>query len=543
MRILGISTAHDSSVAIINDGVVEYFSKEERLTRIKRDRQPFKALQCAVQNSKGKINFVVICSPTPKDNFNDLLENYIKKILNVKVIRFCSYHHLAHASLSFYNSGFDKALCFVIDRNGAELEEKMRESESVFVADYPNNFKPIYKNFFLKNIGENYDVDNYKIVKSILKEYSDCEIKADSTLNITKVYETATTLIGQNPLENGKTMGLSAYGKDKDFEQLFLNGLPNTNIFLHKNGDDKQPILKKYLYNQTDTVPKENYELYADYAYQVQKQTQNVVLELVKKFVKKTGIHNVCFSGGYALNVVTNGFLIKNLPNVNFYFEPLSDDSGNSIGSAMFVYRNETKDTNIHKLKHTFFNNIKHNIYVKGESVDEKQISVFLNQGKSVAVFNEQAEAGPRSLGNRSILFSAENKLAKQIINKIKNREWYRPFACSILKEYSKEYFEMFDLEESPFMTISFQSKTNKIPGVVHIDNSCRIQTVDNQIPHLYNLLQHFYNISKVPVLLNTSFNLSGEPLVETPEEAIDVFNRSKIDILWFPEKNIMLTK
>jgi predicted NodU family carbamoyl transferase len=257
MRILGISTAHDSSVAIINDGVVEYFSKEERLTRIKRDKQPFKSLHSAIQNSKGKIDFVVICSPTPKDSFNDLLENYIKKILTVKVIRFCNHHHLAHASLSFYNSGFDKALCFVIDRNGAELEEKMRESESVFVADYPINFKPIYKNFWLKNIGENYDVDNYKIIENLLKEYPDCEIKADSTLNITKVYETATTLIGQNSLENGKTMGLSAYGKDKNFDQLFLNGLPNTNIFLHKNVYDKQPILKKYLYNQVDTVTKE----------------------------------------------------------------------------------------------------------------------------------------------------------------------------------------------------------------------------------------------------------------------------------------------
>jgi carbamoyltransferase len=174
--------------------------------------------------------------------------------------------------------------------------------------------------------------------------------------------------------------------------------------------------------------------LYADYAYQVQKQTQNVVLELVKKFVEKTGIQNVCFSGGYALNVVTNGFLVKNLPNVNFYFEPLSDDSGNSIGSAMFIYRNETKDKKIHKLEHTFFNNIKHNISLKGETVDEKKISKFLSEDKIVAVFNEQAETGPRSLGNRSILFSAKNKFAKEIINEIKNREWYRPFACSILK-------------------------------------------------------------------------------------------------------------
>jgi carbamoyltransferase len=366
---------------------------------------------------------------------------------------------------------------------------------------------------------------------------------ADSTMNITKVYETATTLIGEHSLENGKTMGLSAYGKDNFFEDLFYNGLPNTNLFLHKNGDDQQPILKKYIYNQTDKVTNENYQLYADYSYQVQKQTQNIVLNLVKKFVAKTGITNICFSGGYALNVVTNEFLIKNLPNVNFYFEPLADDSGNSIGSAMFIYRNETKDKKIYPLKHTFFNNIKHNINVKGKNTDEKTIAQFLNQEKIVAVFNEQAEAGPRSLGNRSILFSSTNKFAKDIVNQVKNREWYRPFACSILKEYVNEYFEMLNLKSSPFMTISFQSKTNKIPGVIHVDNSCRIQTVDDDIPHLYKLLKEFYNITKIPVLLNTSFNLSGYPLVETPEDAINTFNNSKIDVLWFPEKNIMLTK
>ena len=419
----------------------------------------------------------------------------------------------------------------------------MRESESVFISEYPNNFKPIYKSYWLKNIGEKYDTENHKSLTKLKLQYTDCEFVADSLYNITKVYESATTLIGQNILENGKTMGLSAYGKDVPFENLFVDGLPNNNLFFtYETGE---VAFKKYLKYQTDIVPK-NDEKYSNYAFQVQKQTQKEVYNLVKKYVEKTGIKNVCLTGGYALNVVTNGYLTKKLPDVNFYFEPLADDTGNSIGSAMFIYRNETKDKEIYKLKDTFFNNIEHNIpknKLKNTTTD--YIAKQLQNGKVVAVFNGKSEAGPRALGNRSILFDARNKNAKEIINKIKNREWYRPFACSILKEYAQEYFNM-DIQQSPNMTVSFQVKKNKIkeiPGVIHIDNSCRIQTVDKTIPHFYNLLNSFYTLTGTPVLLNTSFNIAGEPLVETFEDCINTFETTNIDIVWFPNEDMMLDK
>ena len=146
-------------------------------------------------------------------------------------------------------------------------------------------------------------------------------------------------------------------------------------------------------------------------------------------------------------------------------------------------------------------------------------------------------------MGNRSILFDARNSDAKEIINTVKGREWYRPFACSVLKEDAKEYFDMYHLDESPNMTLSFPVKTSNIPGVTHVDNTCRIQTVDRSISHFYNVLKEFRNLTGVSVLLNTSFNLAGNPLVETPEEAIKVFNESKIDVLWFPEINRMISE
>jgi carbamoyltransferase len=154
------------------------------------------------------------------------------------------------------------------------------------------------------------------------------------------------------------------------------------------------------------------------------------------------------------------------------------------------------------------------------------------------------AEAGPRALGNRSILFDARNPNAKEIVNIIKQREWYRPFAGFILKEYFQEYFETHGLDKSEFMTISFSCKrTNVIPGIVHVDNSCRIQTVDDEIPHMKELLLNFYDETGCPALLNTSFNLAGDPLIETQEEAIECFYRSQLEVLWFPEIGKCLTK
>ena len=547
MRILGISTLHDSSVAIINNGQLEFFCKEERLSRKKRDKYPILAVEQALKNTKGKIDVVVISSPTFEAEDNKYIEVTISKKIDAPVLRLCRQHHLCHASLAFYNSGFDKALVLVIDRNGSLLN-RFRESETIFIANYPCEFKPIYKTFWNIKSGVDEDTHNQNYLKEVMKDYPECEVYADSSMNITKIYETATTLIGEDALENGKTMGLSAYGTNKKYIPLFLKDRPNSNIYCHEEGYNQQTILIDHINKKIKNLPIKGYEFYADYAFQVQKQTQEQVFKLVKKYVEKTGIKKVCLSGGYGLNVVANEYLVKNLPDVDFYFEPLADDSGNSIGSALLIYYNETRNTYKNKkypLKHTYFNNIKHSIKInnKGKDLYSKDIASFLDKGKIVAVYNGIAEGGPRALGNRSIFFDARNPNAKNIINVVKNREWYRPFAASILKKYFTKYFITHGLKESPFMTISFQVKNKKIPGVTHIDNSCRVQTVSKDNGYLFNLLTDFNAISKVPVLLNTSFNIAGEPLIETPSEAINCFYKTKIDVLWFPEKNKGLIK
>ena len=162
--------------------------------------------------------------------------------------------------------------------------------------------------------------------------------------------------------------------------------------------------------------------------------------------------------------------------------------------------------------------------------IDDKQI---------IGMFQNSSEWGPRALGNRSIIFDPRHEEAKQIVNEVKKREAYRPFACTILKEHAHEYFEMLQLEESPWMSFAINAKQkayDEIPSLVHADGTCRIQTVtQEQNPNYYNLIKAFGDETGTPILFNTSFNLGGEALVETIYDAIDTCNRSMINQLYVP--------
>jgi carbamoyltransferase len=240
------------------------------------------------------------------------------------------------------------------------------------------------------------------------------------------------------------------------------------------------------------------------------------------------------------MNVVANHYYLQRFPDVEFYFEPLSDDSGVTIGAAKVFYHQKTQDKIIRPLKTTSFHGITYDISsYKEKTKSIKYIANLLNQDKSVAVYTGLAEAGQRALGNRSILFNALNPNAKDLVNEIKKREWYRPFACMVLEEDANIYFNMGRIKSSPFMTICFPVRPEYvkiIPGVTHIDNTCRVQTVSQDDGYLYKLLQEFKYLSGHGILLNTSFNLAGEPLVETPEDAFNTLNNSCLDYLWFEE-------
>jgi carbamoyltransferase len=544
---LGVSGAHDSSVCFYKEGKIEYFSKEERITRSKRDKLPIRSLY--EYDSEDEM---VYCysMPSKDETFYKLSKTLAAKKYKIsRSYDLSNDHHACHASLAFYDSGFQEALVVVVDRDGSMSNvnginfDNCRESESIYIANYPSNLEPIYKNYWTINS------NTYDFIKEIKKVYPNCEFNAKSSQSIVKVYESATALILENILENGKTMGLSAYGnKDLDYENFFTEDLVARDyLFSHemRNGDFYSINLS--LNHISSKVTKDNYQPYADYAWQVQKQTQEALAGLIKKYIDKTGIKNVCLTGGYGLNVVANHYLIEQFPDVNFFFEPLADDSGNSLGAAMRMYRIETGDKNIYPLKDTFYSGKHHNLEkIKGQKVSSREVAELLSNGKSVAVFQGLSEAGPRSLGNRSILFDPRDKDAKDKVNLIKKREWYRPFAGMVLESDANIYFNMGKIEKSPFMTVSFPVKdiaVEKIPGVVHVDNTCRIQTVGQDNPVIFELLNIFKDITGLGVILNTSFNLAGEPLVETPDNALDTLKNSVLDYVWFPEISTIVCK
>lgn len=173
--------------------------------------------------------------------------------------------------------------------------------------------------------------------------------------------------------------------------------------------------------------------------------------------------------------------------------------------------------------------------------VDYSYVSDLIIEGNIVALFQGKSEAGPRALGNRSILYDPRDPNAKDHVNRIKKREWFRPFAGSMMLEHAHDWFDMAGLKETPFMSYAvkvWENKKNLIPGIIHVDDTCRIQTVTReQNYYYYNLIESFYQKTNVPILFNTSFNLGGEVLVETLDDAIDTLKRSEIEYLFLPEE------
>ena len=549
MRILAFNVTHDSSVCCIKDGEIEFFCKEERLTRKKRDPDPFASLEAFRKTGK-EPDHVLYLTPSNNEGYTrHVYEQYTRKVFGKPLENFSSLqHHLAHASLAFYNSGFEECLVFVIDRNGSLYFQNdvpvAREAETVFRCSYPDNLIPLYKSFSFE-LGHEHR--KYEIRKS-MEEYFDCDIEINNTLGIVKVYEAATTMIGQSVLENGKTMGLVAYGEDKEYDPLFLDGVPISDKFEHVKTSYTDDPYAVCFAGEEDLIRKdikpEECVYYANRAKQVQLQTQEAALDLIKRYLAKTGIKKVCLVGGYGLNVIANSYYKEKLPDVDFYFEPVADDAGVSIGAAMYKYRNLTKDITIKTPKDNFYHHYEDEENKAGIVTYIHNVCQILDSKKTVAIFDGAPEAGPRALGHRSILFDPRHFECNVLMNTVKNREWYRPFAGICLEEHFDQLFETLGVKSSPYMTMNFKAKEwtiQNLPGILHHDKTCRVQTVKDGF--IRKLLERWIEITGCPMLLNTSFNLAGQPLVHTKKEAIETVRSSYIDCVYFVDTKRLVGK
>jgi carbamoyltransferase len=451
------------------------------------------------------------------------------------------HHHKLHAACAFYNSGFDNALCIIKDGMGSDYwihdprflpRSFGRENASTFTDSYPANFNLI---------------DKHVIVGF------DCDVTIDGVVKVSKnssealAFQKTSKEFGFHELDAGKVMGMSSYGKTES-HKIIKDGLVSTDIIAFETGDVRTGYL----------VPEigEDFQQQADFAYSLQKQSQENVKQYILNMVEKTGIKNVCLSGGFFLNCVANYEYLKDLPSdIKIYIEPISSDAGTSIGAAKLVHHEQTGDMTIRKqetLYHGFnYSYTDQEIYERlceGESIKKvsaETVAKLIADKNIVALFQGKSEAGPRALGNRSILYDPRDPDGKDFVNTVKQREWFRPFAGSILHEKTNEWFDMRGLTESPFMMYAVNVlQPEKIPAITHVDNTCRVQTVKpEQNKNYYDLIKAFDNLTGVPILFNTSFNLAGDCIVETLDDALKTLRNCDIKYLYLPDNGILLSK
>jgi len=548
MRVLAIQYGNHDCSACIYDGEIKNYFLEERFSGEKHDLHHFEIYKNLLR-VKDPVDLIVLCYFGDRTFMYDgglkyldmFLKAYKKKHGKIPKVIKDKRHHLAHAAGAYYNSGFDKSLVLVVDGSGS-LDKLSFEAESIYVAE-GTRFTEIYKNF-IKLFPEQMDLPTE--TDRLQKLHPTAEVHRQSMMGLGYLYSAGAVMMGETALQAGKVMGLSAYGQDTNQthikDDLFVDDMMfhcrDVNLFFYGYGPDNfidiaQEIFGKKGVDVTDEITKHNYQPYADYAKAVQKDTQNVIIRLVRKALDKTGLKKLCFTGGYAMNIITNTLLVETFPDVEFYFEPMATDVGISVGTAMYHWRINTKDNQPRPLTTTAFHGWKYDVSkFRGHVATTSEVAKLLERQKSVAVYDGYSEAGQRALGNRSILFNPLVPNAREIVNRIKKREWYRPFAACVLEEDAHLYFNI--KQASRFMTQCYKVTTDIIPGVTHVDGTCRVQTVVDG--HLYEILQEFKKRTGHGILLNTSFNLAGNPLVETPEQAFDTLAQSELDYLWFPE-------
>lgn len=289
---------------------------------------------------------------------------------------------------------------------------------------------------------------------------------------------------------------------------------------------------------------------HADIAKSVQTLTEHVYIRILNHLFEITQEKNLCISGGVALNALANGLIHKETPFKRSHIFGPAGDSGAALGSALFTYHqrvgspkkipiedlslgSQYTDTAIEialKKKHLNFSKMTQAELIKAAALS-------LKDGKIIGWFQGKCELGPRALGNRSILCRPSPRSMKAKVNVIKIREQFRPFAGSILQERVHEYFEVPENKHlSPYMNFCFVVKREKrkdLGAIVHADNTCRIQTVSKKNGLYFKLLNEFYRVTGLPCVLDTSFNLKGEPIVESPQQALDDFMKTKMDELY----------
>ena len=557
MYTLGISCYyHDSAAAVLKDGKVIAAVEEERFSRIKFDDGfPKLAINWCLKEAgisaenidsiafydKPVLKFerlldnYIGVAPRGLFSFLDVIPKWIHKRLWVKdeinrhlkgfkgEIIFPE-HHMSHAAHTFFTSPFDEAAILTVDGVG-------EWSTTTF------------------GTGKDTDV---KLINDIRWPHS-----------VGLFYSAFTYFLGFKVNEGEyKLMGLSSYGEPKYYDKIMSELIDVKNDgSIHLNMKYFAFTYDKYMTNQNFSdvfgIPPRKHDekveqIHFDIGASAQLVLEDILLKMVNHVYNKTKMKNLCLGGGVALNGVANYRILKEGPFENLHIPPSPGDAGSAVGCAQYLYHCHAKNK---RVVEESTERITDNIYVGPEYsndeiksfLDKNKISYdflereqllknsakLISEGNIVGWYQGKMEWGPRALGNRSILADPRDEKMKDVLNeKIKHRESFRPFAPSILEDYISEYFDMD--RPSPYMLfVAKVKKPDKIPAVTHIDGTGRLQSVSKEVnPLYYDLINEFYKLTDIPVIINTSMNVMGEPIVNTPEHAYNMILKTDMDYL-----------
>ena len=536
MKILGINgwteRGHDGGASLLVNGNLKFAIEEERLIGIRHayDRIPYESIKliCNEENiCIDDIDKIAIGWDYPnlwkmfgaefisKQEMSETLfgtTKYAEKIVYVE-------HHIAHAASAFYPSGFDKALVLVIDGQGEKI------ATSVFIGD---RRKSTLKNVYQTPISLGY------------------------------FYAAVTEHVGFFSGQEGKTMGLASYGNPVYINQLrqLINaddtGKIHCAFHVAKKSKDEEDetisiwkeLLSKIIPSRTGRIENITEDIipYANLASSAQKLLEEILIKIVTYNCEKYELKNIAIAGGVGLNCAASGILSE-LPFVDKIFTQPAANDGGSLGAAIAVAIDNHENVNFEMIPYQgneftdyeILQFLKNSNYSFRKAVNlPEEIATLVAQGKIVANFQGRLEFGPRALGNRSILADPRKKEMLHKLNTLKGREVWRPLAPAVLYEEQTNFFR--SCQFSPYMTINcrvLENVQNELEAVTHVDGTARIQSVSKSYNQLfYDIINEFYKITGIPVMINTSFNIKGEPIVANLQKAIESAIDMNLDYL-----------
>ena len=580
MYVLGISAYfHDAAAAIFKNGKLIAAIEEEKLSRVKHDYNfPENAIQFCLKEAKiqsSDLNYVVFYEkpfikferiiktviwgfPKTFNLFQESMKNWlfdklwirnvIQNSLDIPKEKIVfSNHHLSHAASSFYCSPFNKAAIVTFDGVGEWATTTFSEGNKNTIKmkkeiKFPHSIGLIYS-VFTSFLGFEINEGEYKVMGMApygTPKYTDKVRKIINSNQDGSFYVNPKYISYHYSTKNSYSKKfLSLFGKPRQSDSLF---------FTNKTG------YPKYFGNKPKDYKHQmqSNQYYADIAASIQKVTEEIIISLINKIPAKEYDFNLCMAGGVALNSVINGMITDKTKFKNVYIQPSAGDGGGALGAAL-TFMIDSKLTNRNFIMdHAFWgpefsdeeikkvliqSNFKYTYYENKEDIQNIIVKDIV-ENKVIGLFQNKMEWGPRALGNRSIIANPTLVEMKDIVNsKIKFREPYRPFAPSVMEDKIEDIFiTKYEKNVNPndFMLNVIKVKSeyiNKIPAVSHM-GTARIQSVRKQNKDYYNLIKKFYNITGIPLLLNTSFNIKGEPIVCSPADALNTFSKSGLDKL-----------